>query len=105
MILKTSCRLQMIVRVQKVCSGGPTLTTVFFLSFVFLVDEGREDPNTITGPLTKWCFAGGLMMAQHAGLVAFDFSGNADQYCKEPLYYVIFQGGMDTQPPSLDPRM
>ena len=72
----------MIERVQKDCSGGPTLTTVC-LSFLlfFLVDEGREDQNTITGPLTKWRFAGGLMIAQHAGLVAFDFSGNPDQYC------------------------
>ena len=34
--------------IQKVLSGGPTLTS-FFL--VFLVDEGREDPNTtISGP-------------------------------------------------------
>ena len=47
---------------------GPTLTTFFFL-----VDEGREHPNTtISGPSLaasktpfKWCFPGGTMVAQH----------------------------------------
>ena len=52
--------------------GGPILTTFFY---IFLVDEGREDPKQI--PLKvghhlptskapfKWRFAGGRMMAQH----------------------------------------
>ena len=31
----------------------------------FLVDEGREDPNTTVSRPFKWCFAGGLMVAQH----------------------------------------
>ena len=49
------------------CQRGVTLT------YAFLVDEGREDPNTtISGPalapsktLFKWHFAGVPMMAQH----------------------------------------
>ena len=48
--------------------AGPTLT--FFL-FVFLVDEGGEEPNTtISGPSSarqrnaiKWRFAGGPLMS------------------------------------------
>ena len=50
--------------------GGPTLTT---FCCVFLVDEGRENPNTtISGSLStrqrnaiKLRFAGVSMMAQH----------------------------------------
>ena len=43
---------------------------MFFLFFlIFLVDEGREDPNTTkSGPSSasfKLRFAGVLMMAQH----------------------------------------
>ena len=64
--------------IQIVLSGvGPTVT---FICFV-LVDEGRKDPNTcttISGPSStpskmpfKWRFPGVLVMAQHAGLVAF----------------------------------
>ena len=52
--------------------GGPTLTTFFFI-FIFLFDEGRENPGTtISGPSSahqpnaiKWRFAGVPMMAQH----------------------------------------
>ena len=56
--------------------GGTTFFT-FFFSFLFLVDEGREDPNqhykwAIIGPPEKhhlngvvWRFAGGQMVAQH----------------------------------------
>ena len=51
--------------------GGPTLTTFFVV--VFLVDEGREDPNTTkvghhrpaSETSFKWRFAGLPMMAQH----------------------------------------
>ena len=51
------------VRIQKVLSEG---TDVIFFCW-FLVDEGREDPNTTkSGPLsTRQRFAGGPMMAQH----------------------------------------
>ena len=49
--------------------GGPTLTMFFF---VFLGDEGREDPSTtLSGQLSarqrnaiKWCFPGVPMIAQ-----------------------------------------
>ena len=78
---------------------------------VFLVDEGIEDPNTaINGPLParqqnaiemafRWradarpnieCWLGSFVI----------FSGDPDQYCKETLYFVIFQGGPDPLPPS-----
>ena len=45
---------------RKFFQRGPTFTT-------FLVDVGREDPNTtISGPLSfKWRFAGGPIVAQH----------------------------------------
>ena len=58
------------------CQGGPTVTV--FLR-VFLVDAGRQDPNTtISGPSSpasetpfKWRFAGGLFDGStlNAGLV------------------------------------
>ena len=47
---------------------------MFFFRFFFLVDEGREDPDTTDEaghhwPASKtpwkWCFAGGQMMAEH----------------------------------------
>ena len=43
-------------RIQKVLSEG------FNFNNVFLVDEGREDPNTT---IFKWRFAGVPMMAQN----------------------------------------
>ena len=54
-------------RIQKVMSGGSNC------EFFFLIDEGREDPNTtLSGPSSalqrnaiKWRFAGVLVMAQH----------------------------------------
>ena len=37
----------------------------------------------------------------NAGLVACDFSGEPDQYCKETLYFCYFLGG--TGPPAPPP--
>ena len=49
---------------RKFCQSGSNSST----DVVFLVDEGREDPNT-TWPTSeasfKWHFAGGPMVAQH----------------------------------------
>ena len=53
--------------------GGPALTFFWFFLLVFLVDEGRQDPNTtICRPssagqqnVNKWRFAGEPMMTQH----------------------------------------
>ena len=45
---------------KKFCQSGVQLSQE-----IFLVDEGREDPNiTKSGPF-EWRFAGGPMMAQH----------------------------------------
>ena len=63
---------------RKFCQRGPTLTLFAVIVFV-LVDDGREDPNTISGParksplislfagvsISKLLFAGVSMMAQH----------------------------------------
>ena len=55
---------------RKFCQGGGSN----FDMVSFLVDEGRENPNTTIsrpsdGPASKtpfkWCFAGLLVMAQH----------------------------------------
>ena len=72
--------------------GGPIL-------MFFLVDEGREDQNTtLGGPSSarqrnafRWRADNGPTL--NAGLVACDFSGDLDQYCLEPLFFVIFKGG------------
>ena len=55
---------------RKFCQMGSNFDG---LLVVFLVDKGREDPNTaISGPMSarqrnasKWRFAGVSMMAQH----------------------------------------
>ena len=48
------------------CQRGPTLR--LFAVIVFLVDDGREDQNTISGPASKsplnLLFAGVSMTAQ-----------------------------------------
>ena len=106
---------------------GPTLTCVFFFffNFIYLVDEGREDPyTTIHGPsfdppsLTcqrnaiKWCFAGrdNDGPAVQAWYLC-DLSGDRDQFARKPYIFVIFQGGggsgpsCPSPPPSLDLHM
>ena len=51
---------------RKFClSGGPTQSKDFSFFLFFLVDEGREDPNTTKSGPFEWRFAGGPMMAQH----------------------------------------
>ena len=83
--------------------------------FVFLVDEGIEDPNiTINGPSTaasktplKWRFAGGLMMTNsECWLGSFViFQVFQASFAKKPYIFVIFQGGgggPEPLPPSLD---
>ena len=82
---------------ESFATGGPTLT-------IYLVDEGRKDPNTtISGPLLarqgkaiKWRFTAVLMLA---GLVALVFSGDPDQYCLETLYFCDFSGLPPPPPP------
>ena len=59
------------------------------LDNVFLVDEGREDPNQLplkaghhrpTSEMTfHWRVDGGLTL--NAGLIALWFSGDPNQYC------------------------
>ena len=68
--------------------GGPILTTFFF--FFFSVDKWRKDPNTtISGPPSAhhqnaikiaFCWHADVSPTLNAGLTAFDFSGDPDQY-------------------------
>ena len=72
--------------------GDPTLTT-----FVFKVDEGREDPSpTLSGPSSarqrnaiKLRFAGTPINAQ---LRSCDFQGIRTCIARKPYIFVIFQG-------------
>ena len=76
--------------------GGPTLTT-------FLIDEGRDDPNTtLIGPsLASQRFAGVPMMAQHWMLVGsfVIFQGIRTCIAKEPNSLVLFHG-VGSEPPA-----
>ena len=75
-------------RIQKVLSGG---SNCYAFLFCFLIDEGREDPNTtVSRPALScqrnaikmafcWCAGDGPTL--NAGLVALCVSGYPDQYC------------------------
>ena len=95
---------------RKLCQGGGNFD-LFFL--FFLVDEGREGPNTIiSGPSStrqrnaggpmKWRFAGGPMIAQHwmPAWQLCDFQGIQTSIAKKTYIFVVFQGGPDPLPPS-----
>ena len=91
--------------------GGPNL-----IIFLFDGGGGADNPNTrykwaTIGPqrnaiFMAFCWRADAGQKLNAGLVAFfcDFSGNPDQYCKETLYFLIFQGSGPPLPP-LDPLM
>ena len=75
----------------------------------FLVDEGREDPNTsISGPYFKWRFAGVPMMAQHwIWLGSFViFRGSRPVLLRSPIFFYFSRGrGPDPLSTRLDPHM
>ena len=100
-------------RIQEVLSEGSN----FHIFFLFLVDKGREDPNTtISGPTSdgsetpfKWRFAGVPMMV-HYWMLAWqlcDFQGMQTSIAMKPYIFVIFKGGgvQLPAPPPLDPHM
>ena len=75
---------------------------------VFLVDEGRDGPNTIiSGPSSarqafRWRADDGPTL--NAGLVAVLFMGPILLFCQETLYFGDFSRGRGSLPP-LDPPM
>ena len=56
---------------RKFCQRGPTLITFFFLS-IFLVDEGRKEPNaTISRPSFRLRADGGPTLSWLGSFVIF----------------------------------
>ena len=83
---------------SKFCQRRPNFDNVLFI-FIFLVDEGKEDPNTtISGRADDG-------PSLNAGLVALWFLGDPEQYFQELLYFCDFSEGVRTSMFALDPRM
>ena len=68
---------------RKFCQSVSNLTLTTFFNLFFLVDEGREDPNTTKCGSPSTHFAGGPMVFQY-GLLAygsFVILGDPNKYC------------------------
>ena len=83
--------------------------TRFFIIVIYLVDEGKEDPNTtvrvslsrqrnVISMTFRWPANDGPKL--NAGLVACDFSGDPISIAKKPYIFVFVRGCPEPLPPS-----